>query len=33
VRSAAFAAALVAYAYIVSVALTRSPAGFLRPLF
>jgi uncharacterized membrane protein SirB2 len=33
VRSAAFAAALVTYAYIVSVALTRSPAGFLRPLF
>jgi len=32
VRGAAFAAALVAYAYVVSVALTRSPAGLLRPL-
>lgn len=33
VRCGALAAALGVYAYIVSVALIRSPAGFLRPLF
>jgi uncharacterized membrane protein SirB2 len=30
VRAAAFAAALATFGYIVSVALTKSPAGFLR---